>query len=223
MSDKKEIKQKLVMIDTPLPIEDLELMNSTTFAVIGAAKDLDIELLDKVNDILKVLKSKGYKYNYANDSKDDLGNYVFTKYHLFTDIYLPFKGFNKENLVIDDEEMIPALIEPSIKAHKIAARAKFKKDKDEDGNLRYNLLNEYTKKFAARDIHLLLGGKCALKVKFMITYTSDDVESSLEKLDYNISGNATFPIRVATELGVPVFNLHKTGRIEDLKEFVNNL
>ena len=71
MSDRKDIKQKLVMIDTPLPIEDLELMNSTTFAVIGAAKDLDTELLDKVNDILKVLKSKGYKYNYANDSKDD--------------------------------------------------------------------------------------------------------------------------------------------------------
>ena len=223
MSDRKEMKPKLVMIDAPLPIEDLEIMNSTTFTVIGAGKDLDSDLLSSVNEILRTLKTKGFKFNYANDNKDDLANYVFTKYHIFTDVYLPFKGFNKDNLVLDDEEIIPALIEPSIKAHKIAARAKFKKDRVEDGNLRYNLLNEYTKKFAARDIHLLLGGKCALKVKFMITYTTDDVESSLEKLDYNISGNATFPIRVATELGVPVFNLHKAGRIEDLKEFVNNL
>ena len=223
MNDRKEMKPKLVMIDAPLPIDELELMNSTTFAVIGNGKDLDSDLLESVNEILKTLKSKGFKFNYANDSKDDLANYVFTKYHLFTDIYLPFKGFNKENLVIDDEEIMPALLEPSIKAHKIAARAKYKKDKDEDGNIRYNLLNEYVKKFAARDIHLLLGGKCALKVKFMVTYTTDDVESSLEKIDYNISGSAAFPIRVATELGVPVFNLHKTGRINDLKEFVNNL
>ncbi len=219
----KEIKPKLVMIDASLPIEDLELINANTFTVFGSAVDIPATVLSSLDDVIKVLKSKGYKLNYHNDSKDELGKYIFSKYTLFTDVYLPFKGFNKEALVIDDEEITPASIEPTIKAHKIAARVKFKKEKDDEGNLRYNLLNEYIKKFSARDVHLLLGGNCAYKTRFLLIYTIDDVESSEDKIDYKTTGSAAFPVRVATALGIPVFNLHKTGRMDDLIEYVNNL
>lgn len=219
----KEIKPKLMMIDASLPIEDLEFINSNTFAVAGIASDVDNTTLDRLSDIIKTLKSKGFKFNYNNDIKDALGKYVFSKYTLFTDVYLPFKNFNKESLIVDDEEVTPVVVDPSVKAHKIAARVKFKKEKDDEGNLRYNLLNEYIKKFSARDVHLLLGANCAYKVKFMLIYTEDDVESTEDKIDYKTTGAAAFPVRVASELGIPVFNLHKAGRIDDLKEFVDNL
>lgn len=219
----KEIKPKLVMIDRSLPLEDLEFINSNTFTVAGIATDVDAQTLDKLSEIIKILKSKGFKFNYNNDVKDELGKYIFSKYALFTDVYLPFKNFNKDSLVTDDEEITPVVVDPAIKAHRIAARVKYKKEKDDEGNLRYNLLNEYIKKFSARDIHLLLGANCAYKVKFMLIYTEDDVESVEDKIDYKTTGAAAFPVRVASELGIPVFNLHKSGRIDSLKEFVNNL
>lgn len=87
----KEIKPKLMMIDASLPIEDLEFINSNTFAVAGIASDIDTTTLDRLSDIIKTLKSKGFKFNYNNDIKDVLGKYVFSKYTLFTDVYLPLK------------------------------------------------------------------------------------------------------------------------------------
>ena len=63
MSDRKEMKPKLVMIDAPLPIDELELMNSTTFAVIGNGKDLDISPVYDNLDIAKPEDESNTKKN----------------------------------------------------------------------------------------------------------------------------------------------------------------
>lgn len=219
----KKPQVKPLLIDGVTDVVDLEVMDSNTFVVIGADNNISAELMDKLNPLLKVLKSKGYKLNYANDGRDEFSNKVFKQYALFTDVFLPFKGFNKNGLIIDDEEIEATLLEPTIKSHKIAAGLKYTTPVDENGSIKYNSLNELVKKFSGRDVHLMLGSKCAMKVKFMIIYTSDDVETTADKIDHKTTGAATFPIRIASALKIPVFNLHKADRINDLSEFINKL
>ena len=214
---------KPLLIDGVTDVIDLEVMDSNTFVVIGADNDIPADLMDKLNPLLKTLKQKGFKLNYANDGRDDFSGMVFKQYALFTDVFLPFKGFNKSGLIVDDEEIEATLLEPTVKAHKIAASLKFKPPVDDEGNISYNSLNELVKKFSGRDVHLLLGSKCAMKVKFMVIYTPDDVESTADKIDHRTTGAAAFPVRMASALKIPVFNLHKADRINDLTEFINKL
>lgn len=225
MADFQKKKPKPIMVDAVLGIDELELIQSDSFAVLSAVTSIDSTVEEKLQPILAKLKSKAYKFNYANDSRDILSQKVFKKFEIFSDVFLPFKGFNKEGLISSDDEepILATLDEPSLKAHKIAAKYKYNKPKDEDENIKYNALNEMAKKFTARDVHLLLGSKCATKIKFLIIYTNDTAESTSE-VDYKVTGNnVVFPIKLAEALEIPIFNLNKPSRLDDLAEYVNNL
>lgn len=225
MADFQKKKPKLVVVDATLSVDDLELIQSDSFTVLSAVSAVDDSIMDKLNPILARLKSKAFKFNYANDNRDILAQKVFRKFEINTDIYLPFKGFNKEGMVSSDEDetLVATLDEPSMKAHKLAAKYKYGKERDEDGSIRYNSLNEMAKKFTARDVHLLLGSKCATKIKFLIIFTNDVAEASSE-VDYKSTGsNVIFPIKLAEALEIPVFNINKPNRLEDLADYVNNL
>lgn len=225
MADFQKKKPKPIMVDAVLGIDELELIQSDSFAVLSAVSSIDSTVEEKLQPILAKLKSKAYKFNYANDSRDILSQKVFKKFEIFSDVFLPFKGFNKEGLISSDDEepILATLDEPSLKAHKIAAKYKYNKPKDEDENIKYNALNEMAKKFTARDVHLLLGSKCATKIKFLIIYTNDTAESTSE-VDYKVTGNnVVFPIKLAEALEIPIFNLNKPSRLDDLAEYVNNL
>lgn len=222
MSDMK--KQKLVVVEATTSIDELELMSSDSFSAVGCASSLDSGVMTKFSDVLKTLKSKAMKFNYNNDGRDELTKQIFKEYEVFSEVFLPFKNFNKENLIssIDEEEILATVAEPSLKAHKIAAAYKYKKDRDDEGAIKYNSLNETIKKFSGRDVHLLLGSKCAMKVKFLVIYTNDKAEADSE-IDFKTTGSASFPIKLANVLNIPVFNLNRPGRIDDLVEFVNKL
>ena len=220
--NKKENKPKEIIVDAPLSIDDIELISSGSFTVVSTVNDLDEEKLAKFNNILRMLKEKAIKFNYNNDKRDPLSQYTFKRHEIYTDIFLPFKNFNKDALKSsDDEDIIPTLAEGSIKAHKIAAKYKYKKEYDEAGALKYNSLDETIKKFSARDVHLLLGAKCVMKVKLLIILTDDTAERT-EEIDFKTTGSAGFPIKLANILEIPVFNLNKDGRLDDLEEYVKN-
>lgn len=222
-NNKKQSKPKLIIVDAPTSIEDIEMIDNNSFTVVSTINDLDEDKLVRYNAILAALKSKGLKFNYNNDARDPLAQLTFKRFEIFSDIFLPFKNFNKEGLVSadDGEEITPTLAEPSIKAHKLAAKYKYKKEFDEEGSLKYNSLSETIKKFSARDVHLLLGPKCAMKIKFIIINTSDGVERT-EDIDFKTTAGAGFPIKLANLLEIPVFNIGKAGRLEDLEEYVKN-
>lgn len=217
-------QQKLIVVESVLKKEDMEIISSDSFTVIGNVANPNPEVLSKLDDVLVKLKNKAMKFNFNNDERDSVSNYVFGKYETFSEAILPFKNFNKDNLVskIDDEEIIPTILEPSNKAHRIAAAYKYNKERDDEGSIRYNSLNETVKKFSARDVHLLLGAKCAMSVKFVIIYTNDTTEVAKE-IDFKTTGSASFPVKLAEVFGIPVFNLNKPGRIDDLIEYVNNI
>lgn len=217
-------QQKLVVVESTLKKEDMEIIPSDSFTVIGNVSNPNPETLTKLEGVLDKFKSKAMKFNYNNDERDSVANFVFNKYETFSEVILPFKNFNKDNLVskLDDEEIIPTVLEPSNKAHRIAAAYKYFKERDDEGSIRYNSLNETVKKFSARDVHLLLGAKCAMRVKLLIIYTNDTTEIAKD-IDFKTTGSASFPVKLAEVFGIPVFNLNKPGRIDDLIEYVNNI
>ena len=218
-------KPKTVVVEATLGVDEIELMMSDSFAVISSVPEIDAISKEKLDTVLSRLKQKAYKLNYANDSRDILSKSVFKKFEINSDIFLPFKGFNKEGMVSseDDEVLIATLEEPTIKAHKIAAKYKYKNERDDEGNIRYNSLGEMAKKFTARDVHILLGSKCATKIKLLIICSTDNAESTSE-IDYKTTANnIIFPIKLAEILEIPVFNINKPNRLNDLIEYVNNI
>ena len=227
MSENKFQKKKPanIVLEGTLGVDELEIIQSDSFVVLSARTEIDDSIMEQLLPVLNRLKQKAFKYNYANDSRDLLAQKVFKKFEVYTDIFLPFKGFNKEGLVSsdDDETLVATLDEPTIKAHKIAAKYKYKHERDDQGNLRYNSLGEMAKKFTARDVHLFLGSRCATKIKFLVIYTNDTAETTSE-IDYKATGsNVIFPIRLAEALEIPVFNINKPNRLNDLIDYVNNL
>ena len=218
-------KDKNIVVEATLGVDELELIQSDSFAVISAVTEIPESITERLFPALAKLKQKAYKFNYANDSRDLLSQQVFKKFEIYSDIYLPFKGFNKEAMVSSDEDevLVATLEEPTIKAHKLAAKYKYKNERDDEGNIKYNSLGEYAKKFTARDVHLFLGSKCATKIKFLIVFTNDTAETSTEA-DYKSTGsNVVFPLRLADVLEIPVFNINKPKRLDDLIEYIDNL
>lgn len=221
MQDKK---QKLIVVETTLTKELVEVIASDTFTIVSNVTTPNESVLAKLDSIIPILKSKAMKFNFNNDGRDPISEYVFRKYEAFSEVILPFKNFNKENLVskLDDEDIVATILEPSMKAHRIAAAYKYKNERDDEGSIKYNSLNETIKKFSGRDVHLLLGPKCAMKVKFLIVYTNDEAET-FKEIDFKTTGSASFPLKIAEVFDIPVFNLNKAGRIDDLIEYINKI
>lgn len=214
--------RKPLVVEALLTKEEMEVVTSDSFAICSNAT-LSEEKTVKLMTLLDKVKKAGYRMNTANDGRDELATSVFTKFELFSSIFLPFKGFNKDGLVdADGDEIAPTLAEPTMRAHKVAANYKYRAPRDEDGSIKYNSLNDTVKKFSARDVHLLLGEKCATKLKFLILNTTDGAEAPTE-VDYKTTGSASFPIKIASEFGIPVFNIHKVNRLEELTEYLNTL
>lgn len=221
----KKPKNPPVVVESTLGVDELELIQADSFTVISSVSEVSEEITDKLLPALNRLKQKAYKMNYANDTRDILAAKVFKKFEIYSDIYLPFKGFNKEAMVSSDEDEVltATLEEPSIKAHKLAAKYRYKNERDEEGNIKYNSLNEFAKKFTARDVHLFLGSKCATKIKFLIILTNDTAEAPSEATYESTGSNVVFPIKLADVLEIPVFNLNKPKRLDDLIEYIDSL
>ena len=217
-----DFKPKIIMVDGLPNLDEAEMIKGNTFAFISTT-GISPENMVAFDGILDELKINALTLNYNNDGRDEVGESVFKRFKLFSDIYLPFKNFNKEALKDDDgDEITPTLEIPTMKAHRLAALLKYKNPRDDMGSLRYNGLNETVKLFSARDVHMLTGAKCAHKVKFLIVNTADDAENATE-IDFKTTGSAAFPIIIASKLDIPVFNIHKRDRIKELGEFINNL
>lgn len=223
MQQQKPMQFKNVVVDSVLTKEDMETAFSNSFTVVSSVDDVSGDVQIALTPVLEKLKEKGFMYNYNNDGKDSLSQHVYSKYKLLSSVMLPFKGFNAAALTDEDGEAVtPTILEPTIKAHKVAAKYKYKNELDENGRFRYNTLNEHVKKFSARDVHLLLGDKVGNKVKFIIIMSNDKAEA-MNEVDYKTIGSVGFPLKIATSFDIPVFNISKPGRINDLLEYLNTI
>jgi len=220
--NKEEFKPKPIIVDELPVFDDIETMTSSTFAMVSTT-GISAEDMVKLSGILDTFKANAMTMNYNNDGRDEVTADVFKRFQVFSDVFLAFKNFNRDKLKDSDgDEIVPSLEVPTAKAHKYAALLKYKNPRDDMGSIRYNKLNETVKLFSARDIHMLLGSKCSTKVKLLIVNTEDDAEKDGE-IDYKTTGSASFPILIANKFDIPVFNIHKSGRLNDLSEYMNTL
>ena len=222
--EKKEFKPKLIEVDEPLDLSEADLVTTSTFAFISSVPEVsDSNFMLDFSELLIELKSKGLVFNYSNDSRDILAGKIARRFGPLSDVYLPFKGFNKDGLVDEDgDDIVPVISDPTPKAYAISAHYKYKNPKDENGKVKFNDLGEFIKKFTARDVHLILGSKCVTKIKFLLVYTLDDCET-MSEIDIKKTGTASFMIKLAAELNIPIFNLHKKDRISDLSTYLKTL
>ena len=123
MENKKDFKPKIITVDEPIDASTLELVSTNTFAFISSVPEIDDSnfLLD-LSELLSDIKTKGMVFNYNNDSRDVLAGKIARKFGPLSDVYLPFKAFNKEALVDEDgDEVVPVISEPTQKAYGLSA------------------------------------------------------------------------------------------------------
>lgn len=166
--------------------------------------DMPESLQLKVFTLMSDLKNKEFIFRYNGSGNDTVATMTYHRFKVNSDVFLPFKKFktDAEDILVD---------KPTKDALRIAAH--YVKDFDEKSLA--------IKSFSARDIHIMLGEKCNAPLNFLIIYSKDGAEIGKE-CDYKTTKTATFPIRVAEDLSIPVFNLAKEKRFEQLEEFINN-
>ncbi len=117
------------------------------------------------------------------------------------EIYLPCKGFNgnSSNLYIVTNEAL---------------------DLAEQYHPHWSALNPFAKRLMARNGYQVLGQELYDPTSFVVYWTPDGVELGKETTKH--TGGTGQAIRVASAYNVPVFNLARPSRFEQLLEFINN-
>jgi len=116
------------------------------------------------------------------------------------EIYLPWQFFNSNP---------SQLYSPSALATVIAERY----------HPAWDSLSKPAKLLMARNTHQILGQRCNNPVKFVICWTPDGAE----KFTSAATGGTGMAIRIAIDLGIPVFNLKKLNTLNRLVEYIDTL
>lgn len=120
------------------------------------------------------------------------------------EIYLPWKGFNQHTTGIyqlptdSDHERIASELHPA-----------------------WSKLSQGAKKLHTRNVAQILGADCETPSLMCVCYTDDGVEHH-SKVTYKTGGTGT-AIRLASQRGIPVFNLRNPTSLEKLKQHVNSM
>lgn len=70
----------------------------------------------------------------------------------------------------------------------------------------------------ARNTHQILGQQCNDPVKFVVCWTKDGATTSTSLL----TGGTGQAIRIAVDLGIPIFNLKNNNALDKLAEYINS-
>jgi len=161
----------------------------------------------KFIELTKVLGAKGYTYRHTGDSKDDMQNAMLEVDDVKIESYIPWKKFNPDIIS-------PTVYKPMGAAYEIAANS----------HKGYTKLPPSVRTILGRDVHAMLGKDLNNPVDFLIAYTLDGAEalSGGKKLDYAVTGNLAFYMKIAEESNIPVFNLKNDDAIKRLSELLSS-
>lgn len=161
------------------------------------------DIVEKLSELVKALSTKGFIFRYNGDSNDILNN--ITKLSgTILDVYLPWKKFNTD--------VTAKLTKPTLQAYKHAAYY----------HKAFSKLPNSVRAILASQVHVLLGDDLKRKLSFIIAYTPDGCESKAD-IDFKKTGTASFPITVADEVGIPIFNLKNKDSLNRLIEYIKTI
>jgi len=161
----------------------------------------------KFVELTKVLGAKGYTYRHTGDADNAMQNEMLEVNDVKIESYLPWKKFNPDIIS-------PTVYKPLGAAYEIAANS----------HRGYTKLPPSVRTILARDVHAMLGKDLNNPVDFLIGYTLDGAEalSGGKKLDYAVTGNLAFYMKIAEESNIPVFNLKNADAIKRLSVLLSS-
>ena len=162
------------------------------------------EVGEKLLELTKALATKGFIFRYNGDN-DPIFKDILNSDSIIVDSYLPWKKFNTDAPNVK-------MVRPVEQAYKHASYY----------HKGFPKLPNNVRTILARDVHVLLGEDCRRAVSFMIAYTSDGCESK-DKINFKTTGNVSFPIAIAEEVNIPIFNIKNEDAISRLIEYLKTL
>jgi len=172
----------------------------TTYTTTGV---LPPEVSKELFELSKALVAKGFRFRHTGDVQDKLQNDILKIEDIEVDSYLPWKKFNPDIAN-------PLMKKPVGIGYRIAANS----------HKMFPKMSNGIRCLLARNAHSILGPKCVTPVTFILAYTEDGAEGITKGIDFKVTGNVAFFLKVAEDSNVPVFNLKKEGAIKRLIEFI---
>ena len=150
-----------------------------------------------IEEAVKILTKFGYVLRSGGADGSDS---MFEKYcDDNKEIYLPWKGFNKNESALYLDNMDPEIVEKSKEIAK-----KFHPS--------WGYLSEGGRKLMTRNTFQILGKDLETPVSFVVCWTQGG----------KISGGTGQALRIAKSLSIPIFNLYDKNTLHKLKLQINN-
>lgn len=188
---------------------DVANFNSTgksfTMCVFNQREDLPEAVEEKLFKIASYLVGKGWLFRHTGDAKDKLQNRILELDGVVSQSYLPWKKFN---LLIER----PKLFKPKGPAFQIAANS----------HKGYKKLGPAVRFILARNVHAILGPKVDDPVTLVLGYSKDGAEALKRDMDFKLTGDLAFYLKVCEDSNIPVFNSKNEDVTKKLSEFLKS-
>lgn len=162
-------------------------------------KDAPPQVIDQLIEAVKLAESKSCTIRVTGlDGPDD----AMEKAAVKPEVHLPWKDFNQKNSgfsFVTDQAL-----EMTRKFHS-----------------GFDGLSQAVQKIVSSSVRIVLGKGIASPALFLVCYSEDGAESYREKTTK--TGNLSLPLRVASELGIPVFNFGKRDGFSRFSAYMNSI
>jgi len=152
------------------------------------------EIIPTIEEIATLLGEKGYTLRSGGADGADT---FFEDYSNNKEIYLPWKGFNNNESELYLENMNPEIVN---KAEEISKKF----------HPRWNSLNKAGRSLMTRNVFQVLGDDLKTPVDFVVCWTETG----------KIEGGTGQAMRIARNMGIPIFNLFFYDAVAGVKEFL---
>lgn len=197
---------------------DVENSRQTkTFTVITHGReDIPLEKLETIVKVAKALSKKGFTFRCIGDTRDAVTTEICKIEDMKVQFYLPIRKFNED--VVEFETKMPTL-----KACNIAANYHNFFNMNTKLNIQLSPIERM--KHGSR-VHVMLGKECNehLSLMLLVTNAGEVAEVKKEnKIDYKSYGNTHFPIKVAEDTNIKIFNFNQQGFGEKIGAYISGL
>ena len=189
---------------TPKTVNKDSLLRFNRMFSVMSHGEVPGEVIILIEQISKLLISKGFTFRYDGNKQDKLATQAYNASKQRCEIYLPWKGFNKD--------VTAKLNRPTELAYHYASGL----------HNAFNKIPPTVRAIVARNTHVILGDECNTPINLFITWTPDGAEVNKD-VDYKVTGNASFFISACDALDIPVFNLKNATAKDRIVEFINTL
>lgn len=178
-----------------------------SFAIFLSGKDTDVpaDVKEKIIKVARALILKGYTYRTSGGANDTINAEVVAIENSNTEYYLPWKSYNKN-------APKPVLRYPTELGYQFAF----------SNHKAFPKLPPAIRALLASHVHVLLGKECDNPLDLIIVYSPKGDEVINKDTEYKSAGNTVFPIKIASNCNISVFNIQREDTVNRLVEYIKS-